>query len=105
MKPNIETALPLTVKPLRGISEANTMYSRKKERPMPVSVRFDKEEEKLVKSYCALHGISMSDAIRRAILEKIEEEFDIAEAEEAIRKFEADPVTIPWEKVKEDLGL
>ena len=105
MKPNIETALTLPMKPLKGISEANTMYSRKKERPMPVSVRFDKEEEKLVKSYCALHGISMSDAIRRAILEKIEEEFDIAEAEEAIRKFEADPVTIPWEKVKEDLGL
>ena len=105
MKPNIETALTLPMKPLKGISGENTMYSRKKEKPMPVSVRFDKEEEKLVKSYCALHGISMSDAIRRAILEKIEEEFDIAEAEEAIRKFEADPVTIPWEKVKEDLGL
>ena len=72
---------------------------------MPVSVRFDAEEEKLVKSYCAIHGISMSDAIRRAILEKIEDEFDLAEAEEAIRKFEADPVTIPWERVKEELGL
>ena len=72
---------------------------------MPVSVRFDAEEEKLVKSYCAIHGISMSDAIRRAILEKIEDEFDLAEAEEAIRKFEADPVTVPWERVKEELGL
>jgi hypothetical protein len=72
---------------------------------MPVSVRFDAEEEKLVKSYCAIHGISMSDAIRRSILEKIEDEFDLAEAEEAIRKFEADPVTIPWERVKEELGL
>lgn len=72
---------------------------------MPVSVRFDSEEEKLVKSYCALHGISMSDAIRRSILEKIEDEFDLAEAEEAIKKFEADPVTVPWEQVKKELHL
>lgn len=72
---------------------------------MPVSVRFDPEEEKLVKSYCSVHGISMSDAIRRSILEKIEDEFDLAEAEAALRKFEQDPVTIPWEQVKKELNL
>lgn len=72
---------------------------------MPVSVRFDPEEEKIVKSYCAIHGISMSEAIRRSILEKIEDEFDLAEAEEAIAKFEANPVTVPWEQVKKELGL
>lgn len=50
---------------------------------MPVSVHFNPEEERIVKSYCALHGISMS---------------------EAIAKFEANPVTVPWEQVKKKLG-
>lgn len=72
---------------------------------MPVSVRLDPEEEKLVKSYCSVHGISMSEALRRSILEKIEDEFDLAEAEAALGKLEQDPVTIPWEEVKAELKL
>lgn len=72
---------------------------------MPYSVRFTPEEERLVKSYCAVHGCSISDALRRAILEDIEDEFDIAEAEEAIKKFEANPVMIPWKQVKKDIDL
>ena len=72
---------------------------------MPYSIRLTKEEERLVKSYCALHGISISEAFKRSLLEKIEDEFDLADAEEAIRKYEENPVTIPFDQVMKNLGL
>lgn len=72
---------------------------------MLVSVRFSPEEEKIIESYCALHGISMSEAIRSAVLEKIEDEFDLLATEDAIKKYEENPVTLSWEQVKKELNL
>lgn len=72
---------------------------------MPYSIRLNAEEERLVKSYCTLHGISVSEAFKRTLIEAIEDEFDLAEAEEAIKKYEKNPVTIPWEQVMKDLDV
>ena len=35
------------------------------------SVRLTEEESGLIRSYCAIHGISMSDALKRALIERI----------------------------------
>lgn len=55
------------------------------------SIRLTKEEEELVRSYCKLHGISISEAFKSALLEKIEDEYDIKLAEEAKESLEKDP--------------
>ena len=50
---------------------------------MSFSMRLSQEEESLFKSYAKLHGISLSEALKRALLEKIEDEYDINIAESA----------------------
>ena len=45
---------------------------------MPVvSVHLTNEESKLVERYCAKHGMSLSDAFKTALIEKIEDEYDV----------------------------
>ena len=66
---------------------------------MVVSIRMTKEEKRLAESYAKIHGMSLSEAIKSALFEKIEDEFDIAEAELALKEFEKDPVTYSHEEV------
>ena len=73
---------------------------------MPVvSVRINEEEEKLFKSYANLHGISLSEAYKRALLEKIEDEFDLIEMTEALEEFSKNPKTYSLEELKEKYDL
>lgn len=53
-----------------------------------VSVRMNEEESRLLMSYAKLHGLSISEAYKRALLEKIEDEFDAADLIEAAARFE-----------------
>lgn len=70
-----------------------------------VSVRTNEEETKLFKSYATLHGISMSEAYKRALLEKIEDEFDVAEMAEEMEKFSKNPKTHSLEELRKAYGL
>lgn len=73
---------------------------------MPVvSVRTNEEETKLFKSYSALHGISMSEAYKRALLEKIEDEFDAAEMITEIQRFEKNPKTYSLDELRKTYDL
>ena len=60
-----------------------------------VSLRVTEEEKNLMDSYSKLHGIYLSDAIKEAFFEKLEDEYDL----KAIREHEAEKaignVTIP----------
>ena len=69
------------------------------------SVRLTEEESALIRSYCAIHGISMSDALKRALIERIEDEFDLAEFESAKKRYEEKPVSYSLEEVRKELGL
>lgn len=72
---------------------------------MSFSIRFNDEEEKLFKSYAKLHGISLGEALKRALLEKIEDEYDIALAEKAHNEHIKDPETISHEDLMRELNL
>ena len=72
---------------------------------MSVSIRLNDEEAKLIKIYCTLHNISVSDLFRQAVIEKIEDEFDLKCYEEAMKKYEKDPATFSLEEVEKELGL
>lgn len=63
------------------------------------------EEEKLFKSYASFHGCSYGEALKSALLEKIEDEYDIALAEQAHYEYLKDPKTISHEDLMKELGL
>lgn len=60
---------------------------------MSISVRLNKDDTELFKSYAKLNNISVSELVRRAVTEKIEDEYDIQVANEAYEEFLKDPET------------
>ena len=48
---------------------------------MAFSIRMTEQERCLAESYAKLHSLSLGEAFKRALFEKIEEEYDIKIAE------------------------
>ncbi|MGN0261925.1 MAG: type II toxin-antitoxin system RelB family antitoxin [Eggerthellaceae bacterium] len=59
-----------------------------------MTIRLDKKEKALISNYAAAFGTSVSEFMRKAALERIEDELDLKAWEEAKAEFDADPVTI-----------
>ncbi len=72
---------------------------------MSFSIRMTTEEKNLAESYAKMHSMSLSEAFKRALFEKIEDEYDLAVAEEAYREYLKNPKTYSHEEMKEMLGL
>ena len=72
---------------------------------MTMTVRMGDEETRLIKDYAKLHGITVSEFMRRAALEKIEDELDIRAAERAYAEYLADPVTYSLDEIEKEFGL
>ena len=72
---------------------------------MTISVRLNKEDEKLIKTYAKMNNISLSDLIRNAVIEKIEDEYDLECYKKAIAEYKKNPKTYTMEEVKKELGL
>jgi len=56
---------------------------------MSFSLRLTEEERKLAESYARLHSMSLGDAFKKALFEKIEDEYDLTLAEEAYAEYVA----------------
>jgi predicted CopG family antitoxin len=69
------------------------------------TIRLTDEESRLIKSYAAQERRSVSDVIRLAILDQIEDEYDLALFERAKKEFESDPVTYSLDEIKTRHGL
>ena len=54
---------------------------------MAFSIRLTEEERNLADSYAKLHSMSMGEAFKRALFERIEDEYDIAVANEAYDEY------------------
>lgn len=54
---------------------------------MSFSIRLTEEEKALAESYARMHSLSVGEAFKRALFEKIEDEYDIEVAEEAYREY------------------
>ena len=72
---------------------------------MPFSIRLIEEEKALAESYAKLHSMSVGEAFKRALFERIEDEYDIAVADEAYEEYLANPETHTHEEMKELLDL
>ena len=53
---------------------------------MNVTIRMTDEQRKIADTYAKCEGITLSEAIKRAFFEAIEEKYDLAEAEEVSKR-------------------
>ena len=72
---------------------------------MVISIRMTEEEKRLAEAYAKLNGMSLSEAIKRTFFDKIEEEYDVAMADAALREYEKNPKTYSLEELKKELDL
>lgn len=72
---------------------------------MTISIRLNKEDTELFRKYAELNHMSLSDMIRNAVLEKIENEYDLKCYEEAIMEYKKNPVIYRHEEVAKILEL
>ncbi|WP_243343267.1 DUF6290 family protein [Anaerococcus sp. AGMB09787] len=69
------------------------------------SIRFTSEEEKLINDYAKFANKTFSDVVKSAILEKLEDEYDLKLAEEAYQEYLKDPVTYSMEDLYRELDV
>lgn len=72
---------------------------------MTISVRLNNKDTELIKTYAKMNNISISDLIRDAVIEKIEDEYDLKCYKEAVKEYEKNPKTYTLKEVKKELGL
>ena len=71
---------------------------------MAFSIRLTDQEKMIADSYARLHSISLGEAFKQALFEKIEDEYDIAVYEEAVKEYEASgrksrPIEELWQEL------
>lgn len=73
---------------------------------MAFSIRLTPEERNLAESYAKLHSVTLSEAFKKALFEKIEDEYDVAIANEAYEDYLKDnKKSKPIEKLWEELNI
>ena len=72
---------------------------------MTISVRLNEQDTELIKTYAEMNNISLSDLIRNAVIEKIENEYDLECYKKAMEEYKREPKTYTLNEVKEELGL
>jgi len=72
---------------------------------MTISLRLNDEDALLIKKYAELNKISVSDLIRQAVMERIEDEYDLEIFSRAMAEYETNPVTYSLDEVEKELGL
>ncbi|MBQ7131195.1 MAG: antitoxin [Oscillospiraceae bacterium] len=73
---------------------------------MAFSIRLTEQEKKLAESYAKLHSMSLGEAFKRALFEKIEDEYDITVADEAYNEYlKSGKKSVPIEQLWKELDL
>lgn len=73
---------------------------------MAFSIRLTEQEKMIADSYARLHSISLGEAFKQALFEKIEDEYDIAVCEEALKEYETSgKKSRPIEELWQELGI
>ena len=73
---------------------------------MAFSIRLTENEKRLADSYAKMHSMSVGEAFKRALFEKIEDEYDIAVYEEAYKEYvDSGMKSAPIEELWKELDL
>lgn len=71
---------------------------------MSFSIRLTAEEKSLAESYAKIHSMSLGEAFKKALFERMEDEYDIALAKDAYNEYVKDgcksrPISKLWEEL------
>jgi hypothetical protein len=72
---------------------------------MMISLRLNDEDSALFKKYAEMKDVSLSELLRRSVLDRIEEEYDLKAYAKAMAEYRADPVVHTLDEVERELGL
>lgn len=72
---------------------------------MAISLRLSDREDDLFRRYADMKGISVSEMVRRTVLSRIEDEFDLQAYDKAFAEYQKNPVTYTHEEVRKMLEL
>ena len=70
-----------------------------------ISVRLNEQEEELFKTYAEFMDETLSTLFKKALLEKIEDEFDLKAGQKALAEYKQDPVTYSVAEMRAKYGL
>jgi uncharacterized protein (DUF1778 family) len=70
-----------------------------------ITLRADTKQKKLISEYAKMHGETMSGFILETVLDRIEDDIDLRDMEEAIAEHRKNPVTYTHDEIKRELGL
>ena len=72
---------------------------------MSISIRLNEQENEMIKTFAKINNMSVSEFIRKAVMERIEDEIDLQDYQKAMADFRKNPVTYSMEEVAKELGL
>ncbi|MBP5362337.1 MAG: antitoxin [Ruminococcus sp.] len=73
---------------------------------MAFSIRLTDDEKRLADSYAKMHSMSVGEAFKRALFEKIEDEYDLTVYEEAYKEYvDSGMKSSPIEELWKELDL
>ncbi len=73
---------------------------------MSFSIRLSAEEKKLAESYAKLHAMSLGEAFKKALFDRIEDEYDVLIANAAYKEYlESGAESRPMEELWKELDL
>lgn len=80
------------------------MYYKEGAEYMSFSIRLTAEEKSLAESYAKIHSMSLGEAFKKALFERIEDEYDIEVAKDAYNEYVEDncksrPISKLWEEL------
>ncbi len=70
-----------------------------------VTLTFNDGAVELMKGFAAKKSISLSEYCKQAILDRLEDDEDIRDADAAYAEYLKNPVTISHEQLKQEFGL
>ena len=70
-----------------------------------VTLTFHEKAVELMKGFAAQKGISLTEYCKQAVLDRLEDDEDIRDADAAYEEYLKNPVTYSLEEIKTELGL
>lgn len=72
---------------------------------MIVSLKLNDDDMKLIKKYAKFHNVSLSKLFHQAVMDKIEDEYDLSAFNRAMEEYKKDSTTYSLEEVEKELRL
>jgi len=70
-----------------------------------ITLRINDDDDNLIRNYAKVNNISISELMRQAVLEKIEDEIDLDLYNQAMKEHNENPQDISFDEMMTELGF